>query len=84
MGLFPESSDGDEWRALVRGETSFRPPIGSRLPGRYDLVSQIFNRGAFAKGFPEIEAGLSVQAEIPEAVSWQPAAVATPTERLGR
>ena len=75
--------DPDEHAALARGGAQLRAAVGARAPDGGNARGNFLGRGACAQHLAEIDPGLRVQAQIPEPIRGQAAAVAAPAEWRG-
>src|SRR5712692_7595500 len=75
--------NADEHTAVPLGLAQLRPAVRAFAPDRGDARGEFLGRRACAQRLPEVDPRLRVQAEVPEAVGGQAAAVAAPAEGRG-
>src|SRR5579862_9608336 len=77
--------DADEHAALAGGCAQLCAAVGARLPDRGNARGNFTGGSAIAQHSPEVDPRLRVQAQIPESIGGQAAAVARAAEgRSGR
>ena len=76
--------DGNERRAIARGQTLLGAAIAAHFPRRANQLRELIGGGAGAQRPAQVGAVRGVQAQVPQAVGRQPAAIAALAERLRR
>src|SRR2546427_8519326 len=73
--------NADEHTAVPLGFAQLGAAVRAFAPDRGDARGEFLGGSTSAQWFPEVDPRLRVQAEVPEAVGRQAAAVAAPAER---
>src|SRR5579863_7027346 len=81
MRVPPKLLDPDQHAALARGCAQLRAAISARTPHGGNARGNLLGRGARSQHLAEIDPGLSIEAQIPEPVRGEAAAVTAPAER---
>src|SRR4029078_10484063 len=78
-----QRGDRDEDLARGGGRAFFGAAVRAHRPDRRDETRELFARGAFTQRTAQVEAAARVEAEQPQSVRGEAAAIAGGAERLG-
>src|SRR6185503_9317143 len=84
MWVALQPSDGNERRAIPRREAFFGATIASHFPRCANQLRELLVAGAAAQRTPQVGSMRGVEAQVPESISRQAAAIARMAERLRR
>src|SRR5262245_28664641 len=84
MRVALEAIDRNQRRSIACGETLLGPSIASDLPRRANQLRELLGCRARSQRTPQVRAVRGVQAQVPETVGGEAAAIAGVAERFGR